>query len=106
MSSQTEHVFSGEVTRLDATAKTLRVRAQSGKKDEMIFDTPSGVKIMQSGKTKTLSEVKAGERVNVTYTGEGAKHEARRIELLGAQAKAASSPSKQQQQQPKAKSHH
>lgn len=89
----TEQHFSGEVRSIDATTKTLMVKAQVGKKEEMTFSVASDAKIMQSGSAKTLSQVKVGEHVRVAYTTEGSRHEARRIDLFAPRVAKAKPPS-------------
>ena len=77
------HQVIGEVSRVDASAKTLVIKehgAKSGK--EMTFTLASDAKVLEGYKSKSLADLKVGEQVRVSYADEGSKHEADRINLL------------------------
>ena len=86
-----EHQFSGEVTHVDAAAKTLAVKDPSAKAaKEMTFTLLPETKIMEGPKARHLAELKVGEKVKVSYADQGMTHQAQRIEVAPAKtAKAA-----------------
>lgn len=79
-----QHQFSGEVSRTDSTAKTFVVKDHATSAKEMTFSLAPDAKIMQGAKARSLAELKVGERVKVSYTDEGSKHQAKRVEVLPA----------------------
>ena len=96
MARAAEHQFSGDVSRLDATAKTLVVKEDGAKSPkEMTFSLATDAKIMQGAKARSFADLKVGERVKVSYADAGSAHQAKRIDVLGTQtAHAASQPKK------------
>lgn len=80
--------FSGKVKSIDQTEKTLVVSSESGK-EQMTFKLASDAKIMQGTTAESLTALKVGERIKVSYLDEGSRHQANRIDLLsGSVAKA------------------
>lgn len=103
------HLFSGEVTHLDSTAKTVAVKGHSsGKADkEMTFTLGPEAKIVDGIKARKFGELEVGTRVQVSYADEGSAHQAMRIEMLPPRtAKAAASTAPSTGSKPKSKSHY
>ena len=74
--------FAGEVTAMDAAAKTLTVK---GKKGDMTFDVTD---------VKMKAEPKAGDKVMVTYTEKDGKMVAKSVAAVKAPKKAAKKEAK------------
>lgn len=75
------HQLSGEVSQLDATAKTVTVKETRASGKEMTFTMAPSVKIMQGSRPKNLGDLEIGTRVTVTYADKGSTHMAKRIEV-------------------------
>jgi len=60
--------WKGTVQAVDAAAMTLTVKDHKGM--TMTMPITAGTKILKAGKTAALSEITAGEMVQVTYEGE------------------------------------
>ncbi len=75
-----KHV-SGEVAAVDATAKTVSVKA--GKHD-VVVSVDDKTKITMGKEAKTLADVTAGETVSVKYTEAGSKNTAESIDIHAA----------------------
>jgi hypothetical protein len=75
--------ISGIVVSVDAVANTLTIK--SGKKDETVSVTAE-TKIMSAGKTITLADLKADEKVVVGYKTEEGKMVADHIKVVPAAA--------------------
>jgi ribosomal 50S subunit-recycling heat shock protein len=82
------HQFTGEVTAVDAAAKTITVK---GKKADMTFDV-SGV--------KGAEDIKVGDKVVVKYTEKDGKMVAKSVKK--AAAKKAAAPKAEKKEAPKA----
>lgn len=82
MAAQSQ-TLKGEVARLDAPAKTLVVKetAKTGMPREMTFTLGGGATIVDGSKTVSLSNIKVGDTVTVTYTQSGSEALAQRIEM-------------------------
>ena len=76
------HEMSGEITRLDASAHTLAVKETAAPRHELQLKLKTDAQIVANGKPEAFGDLKAGEKVKVSYTGTGAKREATRIEVL------------------------
>ena len=73
----------GHVTAVDPTAKTLSIKPMQGKEAETIgVEVPDTAKITQGKATKTLADIKVGERVWMKYDRTGDKLEADQIHIL------------------------
>ena len=73
----------GQVMAVDPSAKTLSVKPTHGKEAKEIgVEVPDTVKIMQGKATKTLAEVKVGDRIYLQYDQMGNKLVADQIHIL------------------------
>ena len=80
----------GEVTAVEATAKTLSVKTMRNKKEETIgVEVPDAVKITQGKAVKTLADIKVGDRVWMKYDRMSDKLVADQIHILPQQKMAA-----------------
>jgi Cu/Ag efflux protein CusF len=68
----------GEVVSIDALAKTLTVK---GDKGDMTFGVNDQTKIVSGKETKLLGDLKAGEKVTVSYSEMQGKKIAQQIAL-------------------------
>jgi hypothetical protein len=84
-----EH-FTGDISQLDAKAKTLAVK-EHGR--TMTFALAPYATIMQGPKARELTDLRVGEQVKVSYANEGATHRAERIDVLQARSAKAMPPS-------------
>jgi hypothetical protein len=77
------HKLSGEVTSIDAAARTLSVSThpKSAHPEAMKFSLASDAKVMAGPKAEELGHLKVGDPVTVTYVTHGTSHTATRIEL-------------------------
>jgi hypothetical protein len=76
----------GEITSVSASAHTLVVKESAAPRAELHLTLDDSAKIVSAGKPATLGDLSAGERVKVSYTGEGAARAATRVEILPAKA--------------------
>jgi hypothetical protein len=76
----------GEITSVSASAHTLVVKEATGPRAELHLTLDDAAKVMSAGKPATIADLSAGERVKVSYTGEGAARAATRVEILPAKA--------------------
>lgn len=74
------HEFSGNITHLNATAKTLAVKETVKPNAVMSFTLAPGAKIRSNAMNTSLDKLAVGQRVVVKYTDEGAKHTAAQID--------------------------
>lgn len=74
----------GDVTAVDVIAKTLTVK---GKKGDVVISVDDKTKIMAGKDTKTLTDIKAGDKVTVKYTEADGKNTAKSIDIKAAPAK-------------------
>jgi hypothetical protein len=73
-----KHEYTGEITSMDAAKKTVTVKKKDG--DEKTFTLGEKAKIVVKDKEAAeLSDLKAGQKVMVTYTEDGAVLTAHRI---------------------------
>ncbi len=80
----------GEVTAVETTAKTLTVKAMRNKKEDIIgVEVPDAVKITEGKATKTLADIKIGDRVWMKYDRMSNKLVADEIHILPSQKTAA-----------------
>jgi hypothetical protein len=63
--------FSGEITAVDAQARTFTARGPEASAREMKFRVEAGAKVMVNGHPKSINDLTRGEHVRVTYTGTG-----------------------------------
>lgn len=70
---------SGEVTAVDATAKTVTVKDKAGK--EVILQIVDSTTIKLGKEAKKLEDIKSGGKVNATYHEVSGKMEAKAILL-------------------------
>lgn len=77
----------GEITVLDAVAKTFTVK---GKKGDVNLSVNDKTKIKAGEETKTLADLKAGEKVTVKYTESDGKNTAKSIMIKTVSAKSGS----------------
>lgn len=90
---ETPHQTSGAIKRIDAAGKTLVIE-QEGRSADSTFVLANDAKITAGTRATTLSQLKVGERVEVSYTGEGTRHVAQRVEVIAARTAAAKPASK------------
>ena len=84
----------GEVTAVETTAKTLTVKTMRNKKEDIVgVDVPDMVKITEGKATKTLADVKVGDRVWMKYDRMSSKLVADEIHILPPQKSAATKKS-------------
>ncbi|MBI5057435.1 MAG: hypothetical protein HZB61_12545 [Nitrospirae bacterium] len=85
-----KHVqVTGEITAVDAAAKTLTVK---GKKGDVAISVDDKTKIMAGKDMKTLADLKTGEKVTVKYTEADGKNTAKSIDVKAAHVKKEMSP--------------
>lgn len=78
-----DRIVRGEVTAVEATGKTLTVKAMRGKQAETVgVDVPDTAKITQGKATKTLADIKVGDRVWMKYDRMSDKLVADQIHIL------------------------
>lgn len=70
----------GAISSVDAAGSSLVVKTKS-KTDT--FDVPASAKITSHGKAIAFSDLKVGEKVEVTYTAQGSTMTASAVTLLG-----------------------
>jgi len=68
----------GEITAIDAAAKTFTVK---GRKGDVILSIDDKTKIMAGSEIKTLADLKAGVKVTAKYTESDGKNIAKSIEI-------------------------
>jgi len=68
----------GEITALDAAAKTFTVK---GRKGDVALSIDDKTKIKAGKEAKTLADLKAGDKVTVKYTETDGKNMAKSIEI-------------------------
>jgi hypothetical protein len=78
--AQAAKVFEGELTKVDATAKTLSAKATGGA--EMTFSYTEQTQVVGPDKTVQGLAGKNGTPLKITYTDQGATHVASRIEMV------------------------
>lgn len=89
-----DRIVRGEVTAVETTAKTLTVKAMRGKEAETIgVDVPDTARITQGKATKTLADIKVGDRVWMKYDRMSDKLVADQIRILKSTPMAAKSES-------------
>lgn len=91
-----ERAVRGEVTAVESSANppTLTLKVMRGKQEEAIgVDVPSGVKIREGKATKTLADVKVGDRVWMRYDHTKDRLVAEQIRILKPAQMAAKSKS-------------
>lgn len=77
------HVVRGKVTAVEATSKELTVQTMHRKKAQSLgIEVPDTVKITEGKATKTLADVKVGDRVWMKYDKDGSKLTADEIHIL------------------------
>jgi len=75
--------LTGEVTAVDTAASTVSVKGRSG---EATFSVVDDTKIKAGHQSKTIEDVKVGEKVTVIYTEADGKNTAKKIEMKAAKA--------------------
>jgi hypothetical protein len=76
------HQVRGDLSSFDAASRTLVVKETSAPRKEVRLTLGDSAKIIALGKPGTTADLKAGERVKVSYTDQGATHQATRVEIL------------------------
>jgi len=95
METAVDRIVRGEVTAVEPTAKTMTVKAMLGKEPATVgVDVPDTAKIMQGKTTKTLSDIKVGDRVWMKYDRMSDKLVADQIHILSPGKAASKSVSK------------
>jgi Cu/Ag efflux protein CusF len=79
----------GTVVAVDATAKTVTIKTRMG--DET-FAVAANAELVSGGKKVAISDLKAGENVQVTYTKSGGAHTATKIVVQTAAPKKPAPP--------------
>ena len=84
-----DHHIHGEVTGVDATARTFTVKEtlSNGKVEDVTFAAAAKMKVTIHGKAGKFEEVKAGDSIHVRYVNHGKTHEAREISIVAPPAK-------------------
>ena len=78
-----DRIVRGEVTAVEAAAKTLTVKTMRNKKEEIVgVEVPDTVKITQGKAVKTLADIKIGDRVWMKYDRMSDKLVADQIRIL------------------------
>jgi Cu/Ag efflux protein CusF len=85
----------GEITAIDATAKTFTVK---GRKGEVALSADDKTRVKAGKEAKTLADLKAGDKVTVKYTKADGKNMAKGIKIKNASEK---SSSKEKTDEPK-----
>jgi predicted acyltransferase (DUF342 family) len=75
--------MTGTLTAVNAVANSFTMKLHHGEKD---FTLGENAKINSAGKTISLADLKAGERVQVTYSVSAGKMVASEVELLSSSA--------------------
>jgi len=85
-----DHHIKGEVTGVDAAAKTFTVKEtlSNHQTKEVTFTAFSKMKVTIHGKPGTFEEVKAGDSIHVRYVNKGQVHEAHEISIVAPSAPA------------------
>jgi Cu/Ag efflux protein CusF len=78
------HSVTGEVTAVDAAAKTITLKAKKG---EVVISVVEKTSIKEGKEKKSLADVKAGDKVTVKYTEADGKMSAKGVEIKGAMMK-------------------
>jgi Cu/Ag efflux protein CusF len=78
------HQITGEVTAVDAAAKTVTLKAKKG---EVVISVAEKTSIKEGKQKKSLEDVKAGDKVTVKYTEADGKMTAKSIAIKGAMMK-------------------
>jgi Cu/Ag efflux protein CusF len=78
------HSVTGEVTAVDAAAKTITLKAKKG---EVVISVVEKTSIKEGKEKKSLADVKAGDKVTVKYTEADGKMAAKSLEIKGAMMK-------------------
>jgi ribosomal protein S1 len=78
------HSVTGEVTAVDAAAKTVTLKAKKG---EVVISVVEKTSIKEGKEKKSLADVKAGDKVTVKYTETDGKMTAKSIAIKGAMMK-------------------
>jgi Cu/Ag efflux protein CusF len=78
------HSVTGEVTAVDAAAKTVTLKAKKG---EVVIAVVEKTSIKEGKEKKSLADVKAGDKVTVKYTEADGKMTAKSIAIKGAMMK-------------------
>jgi Cu/Ag efflux protein CusF len=78
------HSVTGEVTAVDAAAKTVTLKAKKG---EVVISVGEKTSIKEGKEKKSLADVKAGDKVTVRYTEADGKMTAKSIAIKGAMMK-------------------
>jgi Cu/Ag efflux protein CusF len=78
------HSVTGEVTAVDAAAKTITLKAKKG---EVAISVVEKTSIKEGKEKKSLADVKAGDKVTVKYTEADGKMTAKTVEIKGAMMK-------------------
>jgi Cu/Ag efflux protein CusF len=68
----------GEITAIDAAAKTFTVK---GRKGEVAFSANDKTKVKAGKEAKTLADLKAGDKVTVKYTKADGKNMAKSVKI-------------------------
>jgi hypothetical protein len=90
-----DRIVRGQVTAVEPTGKTLTVKAMLGKELATVgVDVPDTAKIMQGKTTKTLADIKVGDRVSMKYDRLRDKLVADQIHILSSGKAASKSTSK------------
>jgi uncharacterized protein YxeA len=77
----------GDITALDAAAKTFTVK---GRKGDVALSVDDKTKITAGRETKTLADLKAGDKVTVKYTEIEGKNMAKSVKIKTASEKSGS----------------
>jgi Cu/Ag efflux protein CusF len=78
------HQVTGEVTAVDAAAKTVTLKHKKG---EVVISVEEKTTIKEGKEKKSLADVKAGDKVTVHYTEADGKMTAKSIAIKGAAKK-------------------
>jgi hypothetical protein len=80
------HRVRGDVSSFDATSRELVVKQTMAPRKEVKLTLADGAWITAQGKRGTPADLRAGERVRITYIDKGTQHEAKRVEILADKA--------------------
>jgi hypothetical protein len=80
----------GDISKLDATAKTIGVTGEKKGSKEVLFNVDDKTKIVQSSKTLSFGDLKNDEDVTVYYVVKDGKNVATEIKVAGGEPKPAS----------------
>jgi hypothetical protein len=83
------HHLRGDITNVDAAAKTFTVKEslKGGKTRELTFTVGQETKVMIRGTAGKLDEIKAGDSVRVAYEKMGTTRHAEQVAVVEAPAK-------------------